>query len=403
MIFYMLCSIRKRRVKNLITISISMALVFLLSLYFGNIHSYRKQLEEFAQNVPVYGQITNRNGSRENGLFISDRVVQGIQKSDLVENDTCMVWLMAGEGDFEPKDWAGNINLWVHGANRTEAVPGLTEDKLHLEEGTSKDFFSSDRLECIVNDQTCWRRGWKTGDKILLNFFYFIGDNDTMTLSCYSNPLELAEVEIVGTMEDLAAATGAVSPDIVLPFETVRAMYQRNDVSFMADTVSFRVKDPLKLNELKEEMKALGLVEKDLAAMDSYNGTALAVKDSSFISMASDLRQAITYMEAFLPIVILMVLVIGYVVSNLLGSSRVEEYILLRLQGVGRWRSALGFWAEQMLLVLAGVGAGDILVCLFDPGPVTILLVTGVLLSAYLAGAAAAYWRMSRGSVIRML
>ncbi|MDO4305853.1 MAG: hypothetical protein Q4C77_03395 [Eubacteriales bacterium] len=403
MLFYILCSIRKRRVKNLITIGISMALVILLSLYFGNIHSYQKQLDDFAENVPIYCQITNKNGSRETGLFISDDIVQGIQNSDLVKDETCMVWLMAGEGDFEPKDWAGNINLWVHGANRAEAVPGLAEDGISLEQGTPDAFFSSDKLTCLVKEDTLARRGWKVGDKILLNFFFFTFDNATMGLSCYTNPLELAEVEIVGTMKEGNITTAAVFSDIVLPFETVRAMYQREEVAFLADTVSFSVKDPLKLNEFKEKMKGLGLQEKDLAAMDSYSGISLAVKDGNFISMASDLRQAIEYMEAFLPIVILMVLLIGYVVSNLLGGSRMEEYILLRLQGAGRWKSAVGFWSEQMFLVWIGIVTGDILVGLFYPEPATIALVTGILVTAYLAGAAVAYWRMSRGSVMQLL
>lgn len=403
MFFYLLCSIKKRGVKNLITISICMVLVILLSLYFGNIHSYQEQLEDFAENVPVYCQITNKNGSRETGLFISDAMVQGIQDSDLVKEETCMVWLMAGEGDFEPKDWAGNINLWVHGANRAEAVPGLAENGISLEKGSPWEFFSSDRLACLVKEDTLTKRGWKVGDQIPLNFFFFTFDNATMGLSCYTNPLELAEVEIAGTMKEGNITTAAVFPDIVLPFEAVRAMYQREEVPFFADTVSFCVKDPLKLNEFKEEMKELGLQEKDPAAMDSYSGTSLAVKDSSFISMASDLRRAMEYMSAFLPVVILMVLLIGYVVSNLLSASRIEEYILLRLQGVGRWKSAAGFWAEQMLLVLAGIMTGDILICLFYPEPAAIMLVDGVLLAVYLAGAAAAYGRMSRASVMQLL
>lgn len=403
MAFYILCSLKKRRVKNLITIGISMALVLLLSLYFGNMRSYQVQLEDLAENVPIYCQITNINGSRESGLFISDSVVEGLKSSKLAAEETCMVWLMAGEGDFSPKDWAGNINLYVDGANRTEAVPGLSEDKIHLNGRTSEDFFSSDKLECLVSEPVMEKRGWKVGDKILLNFFYFIADNATMSLSCYTNPLELTEVEIVGTMEDGTVVTTAVFPDIVLPFETVRAMYQRNDVHFFADTVSFCVKDPLRLNEFKEEMKDLGLLERNVTAMDSYNGTALAMKDTNFISMASDLRQAMEYMEAFFPIVILLVLLIGYVVSSLLGNSRMEEYILLRLQGTGKWKSALGFWMEQMLLVLAGIVIGDMAVSLFYWEPSTIAVVNGVLLAAYLAGAGAAYVRMSRDSVMQLL
>lgn len=132
------------------------------------------------------------------------------------------------------------------------------------------------------------------GDKIPLNFYYYIPDNRTMSLDL--SPLELTEIEIVGTMEEFVITTTATSPDILMPFETIREMYTENDVAFFADTVSFRVKDPLRLNEFKEEMKGFNLLE-TATAEDSYSGIALTVKDRNFISMASDLRRAIEYLE----------------------------------------------------------------------------------------------------------
>lgn len=400
--FYIWGSIRNRKIKNLITAGVGVALVLLLCLYFGTRSGYEAQLNEFAATVPIWCQVTNISGSRETGLFISDRQVQGVMDEELAKEVTCMAWLMAGEGEFEPEDWAGNINLYVDGANRVEAVPGLTEDLLFLEEGTAQEFFSSDRMECVVNQQTCQERGWEVGDEISLNFFYFTADNATMTLSCYTNPLELATVKIVGIMEDLTTATGAVSPDVVLPLEAVRSMFDRNGVSFMADTLSFQVSDPLRLNEFKEEMKELGFMEREAGSMDSYSGIALAVDDSSFISMADNLRFAMDTMTAFLPAVLILAALVGYVVSSLLAGSRAEEYALLRLMGVERLRSSAGFWAEQAVLILAGAAAGDLCALLFHPGIRVILLADGVLLVAYLLGAAAACWRMGRGAVMEL-
>lgn len=400
MFYYLLCSMKRRKTKNLITIGISMALVALLSLYFGNMRSYRMQLEDFAKTVPVYCQITNLNGNRTSGLFISDNIVQGIKTSDHTVNESFLVSIMAGEGDFTPAQWVGNLNLFVDGANRIEAVPGMTEDIIHLEKGNIQDFFLSDRPECIVSERIMEKRGWQVGDKILLNFYYYIPDNRTMSLDL--SPLELAEIEIVGTMEEFVITTTATSPDIVMPFETIREMYMENDIAFFADTVSFRVKDPLRLNEFKEEMKSFNLLE-TASAKDSYSGIALTVKDRNYISMASDLRRAIEYMEIFLPVVIVMVLVVGYVVSSLLGSSRMEEYTLLRLQGVGRGKGAMGFWTEQSLLVLAGIVMGDLCIYMFLPDILTMAAVNGVLLTAYMTGAAAAYVRMSKDSVIGLL
>ena len=117
-------------------------------------------------------------------------------ESDLTKEAACRVWLMAGEGEFQPEDWAGNINLYVDGANRVEAVPGLTEDLVHLKEMTMQEFFSSDQMECIVNEQTCRERDWDVGDEIWLNFFLFNGRQR------YHDPKLLYESSGTGSGED---------------------------------------------------------------------------------------------------------------------------------------------------------------------------------------------------------
>lgn len=397
----MSCSIKRRGVKNLLTVGIGMVLIVLLNLYFGNIRSYEKQLESLAENVPVYCQITNKNGSRVNGLFIAEDVVDGICSSDLTRDESYMVWMMAGEGDFKPSECAGNLNLFAAGVNRAEAAPGMTADKIHMEKGNAEDFFLSDAPECIVSENVMEKRGWHVGDHIMLNLYYYDGDN--FELKLYTYPLELAEVEIVGTMEEGMMTTSALPADVILPFETVREIFHKNAIPFMTDTLSFYVKDPLQLNELKAQMSDLRLGEKDIAARDSYTGYTLIVRDDSFISRADELQYSKKLMETFLPIVCLLVLVIGYVVSYLAGNSRMEEYVLLRFQGVKKMKGAALFLMEQMILLLMGNCLGDAAVLLFSSDLSTILAVNGILLIAYLTGATAAYWRMSKGNLMQLL
>ena len=65
--------------------------------------------------------------------------------------------------------------------------------------------------------------------------------------------------------------------------------------------------------------------------------------------------------------------------------------------------AAFLFLTEQMILVLIGNVAGDVLVLPASSSVSGILTVNGVLLTAYLIGAAAAYGRMSMGSVVYLL
>lgn len=399
MFSYMWRSIRRRKIVNFITMGISILLVILLNIYFLTIGSYRKQLKELAESIPVYCQITNKNGSRGNGLFISESVVEGLRNSDRITNASYLAWMMAGEGEFRATQAAGNLNLFVAGANRVEAVPGLTEDKIQMEGKTPEAFFSGDRPECIVSREVMERRGWKTGDRILLNLYYYSGDSVTMKLYLY--PLELTEIEIAGSMESLQGTTSANAADVILPLDTIRTICHRNDVPFFADTVTFYVKDPLELNEFKEEMKNLNLGERSPEGMDSYVGYTLTVRDSSFVTKAGDLQHSIELMRSFLPVVCIMVFLIGYVVSDLLGSSRIEEYVLLRLQGVKEMQASLLFLTEQMLLVFAGLLLGNVVIVLFFGNSHGLAGGSAVLLAAYLTGAAVACQRMGAGNVMQ--
>ncbi|NBH84053.1 hypothetical protein D7X88_13895 [bacterium C-53] len=398
MYYYTLYSIKRRKTANLITIGISVMLVILLNLYFGSIRSYQSQLDDLARNIPIFCQITNGSGSLGNGLFISEKLVDSLRQSDAVADESCMTVLMAGEGDFPESEYMRHLNLYVAGANRPEAVGELTYDMIHMEkEGmdalfAAVDFFSSDRLECIVSEKVMKKRKWEIGDRILLKFYYYGADSVYTKLELH--PMGgTAEFEIVGSMEDLLGKTSAAGTDIILPFDTLKKVYHEFKIPFFADTFTFHVKNPLKLNAFKEEMKSIGLLETAQDTADSYTGCALIVRDNTFIIRAEDLNHSIEMMQSFFPAVCILVLLIGYVVSYLAGSSRKGEYVLLRLQGVGKWKGAFLFLAEQMLLVFIGTILGDGIVMLMTHDLYRTVVVNGVLLAAYFAGAIAAYGR----------
>lgn len=401
MFHYVRYSLKRRKTVNLITVGISLVLVLLLNLYFGSIDSYEKQLQDLAGNVPVSCQITNRNGSRSSGLFISEKMVDSLFHSHMTAEESCIVIMMAGEGTFSLADSPRYLNLYVVGANKAEAVDGLTEELIDMGKGSVKDFFSSDRPECIVSKETLKEHNWEIGDRILFNFYYY--DSASALTKIDIRPIGLLEMEIVGTMEDLWGKTSAAVPNMILPFQTARNVYHQYNVPFYADTVTFSVKDPLRLNEFKEEMKDIGFMETAPEAMDSYMGDTLAVRDSHFITGATSLRHSMELLQSFFPVVCVLVLLIGYVVSYLSSSSRREEYVLLRLQGVKKSKDSLLFLSEQMILVLVGNMLGDLAVMLVFPNLYTMGLVNGILLFAYLIGAAAAYWRMCRMSVMGLL
>ena len=401
MFHYIGYSIRGRKTANLVTVGIGIMLVLLLHVYFGSIHSYERQLAELAGQVPVTCHVTNANGTRGNGLFIPEDLVDGLMGSDRITDASFQVCLMAGEGEFEPIDYPKYLNLHVAGVNRVEAVDGLTEEMIHMEAEELNSFFASEDRECIVSEKVMRRQNWEVGDTVTLTFYYYNADSALMKLDVF--PLGTAQVKIAGSMEDLLGKTSVNAMDMILPYEALRGIYHQYGIPFFTDTVTFCVKEPLALNAFKEEMRSIGFTEADPLAADSYRGRSLSVRDGSFIPRATDLLHSIEFMEAFFPVVCILVLLIGYVVSFLTANSRMEEYALLRLLGVRNGQAALLFLTEQMALVFLGNLLGDVTVLLLSADMKVVLLVNGVLLAAYLLGAAAAYGRMSRGNVMRLL
>lgn len=401
MFHYIGYSIRGRKTANLVTMGIGIMLVLLLHVYFGSIHSYERQLTELAEQVPVTCHVTNANGTRGNGLFIPEDLVDGLMDSDRITDASFQVCLMAGEGEFEPVDYPKYLNLHVAGVNRVEAVDGLTEEMIHMEAEEQNAFFASEDRVCIVSEKIMRRQNWEVGDTVTLTFYYYNADSALMKLDVFL--LGTAQVKIAGSMEDLLGKTSVNAMDMILPYEALRGIYHQYGIPFFTDTATFCVKDPLALNAFKEEMRSIGFTEADPLAADSYRGRSLSVRDGSFIPRATDLLHSIEFMEAFFPVVCILVLLIGYVVSFLTGNSRMEEYALLRLQGVRNAQAALLFLTEQMALVFLGNLVGDVTALLLSADKKVVLLVNGVLLAAYLVGAAAAYGRMSRGNVMRLL
>lgn len=402
MFSYIICSIKRRKAANLVTVGISIMLVILLNLYFGSISSYQTQLSDLSENVPIFCQITNLNGTMGNEIFVSETYVKALEQSAHVKDLSYMTIFMAGEGDFKEVEYSKYLNLFVAGANNVEALGEMTHDMFSLDAKSLDELLASDRMECIVNENVLKKRGWKVGDRITLKCYYYDPASEFRKIQIH--PMGgTVEMTIAGTMEETLGKTNAMQTDIVIPGRMSQNLFAQFGLKFFADTVTFHVKDPMDLNGFKEEMQEIGLKEIIPEADTSYTGYALVVRDADFIASATHLRHSIELLQAFLPVVCILVLMIGYVVSYLAGNSRREEFSLMRLQGVKKFPAAFLFLTEQLILVLTGNVVGDVLVAPIVSSLSGVFAVNGVLLIAYLIGASAAYGRMSMGSVVYLL
>ena len=393
-------NIKRYKYKSMITLLICVSLVFLLNLYFGNINQNKSQLDNLANITPVSCQITNLNGSRSSIIVIPENVVDGLQASTHIKEPKFTVRLMAGIGEFPIEEWKENLKIFAMGANTATANPGMSADNIKLSPSEQAAFFASSDNICLASESLMNKNNWQIGDTVSLTFYYY-DYNDPTQLYCL--PLEFIDVKIVGYMTGDIAGADQMPIDILLPLETVRQSYHRNNLPFSADSGEFHLADPLNLNAFKEAMDELGFMEKVPTSQDAYQGNALTINDTVFRSLASQLRQSIDVLSAFFPLICITVVIIGYITSFLLSGSRQKDLALMRGLGVSASKGVSVLFIEQMILVLTGLIIGSIVSLLFAQRLRIIIEVNLIIFAGYLIGSLAALYRMGKHTAMQLL
>ncbi len=391
-------NIARNKKKSLITILICIFMVIVVNTYLGNMQSNRNQLMRLPEVMPVYCQITNLNGSKSTGIWVDEVLFESLITSSQIKDAAYGIRMMGGIGDFSVEEWKEKLTLSVEGINCMEAVPGLTLENIKLSQELDS-FFQSSDAKCIVSSTLLKERQWKQGQKIQLNLYYYDYD-DEKEIHCY--PMEVLNVTVVGEMDIGAGDTSTMTPDILIPIGLLKESYARKHIPFRPSHVSFYVGDPLALNDFKAEMKSLGLMEKNVMAEDSYEGCALNVRDTVFVSMADKLQKTIQIFEYFLGIICLTILGVAYIASILLMDSRVREFALMRSMGGSVPRCVAILWTEQFCLILTGLLIGDT-VCLLFQSLSTVLLLDGIIAVSYMAGCTVALLYTGKRSTMQLL
>lgn len=397
--------IGRHRVKSLLTILMDMLVVFLLHTYLSNIANNEQQLAKLPEVIPVNAYVATSDGSRQTGIFIRDKLVQGLLDSSYVDKLQMDVRLKAGVDRVIPGQWH-TLDLYLEGVNCVEALGCIKESDVVWNTGEDVSFLQGTEEKCIVSKKLFDRKGWKLGDQVTLCEWYYYRE-DERSPELFANPLQTVEYEIAGYVD----MTGkwderfVVPPDVIVPFHTVRESYAKEGIPFFASSASFVLSDALCMNEFKQEMKELGFRSVSPTVPDnSLNGVALHVNDAAFIRTAGHLRQVIDTVRAFFPFLLVLIVGVGYLVTLLLLQSRKNEMALLRSIGLNRRKCFRVFFVDQVTLVITGVVAGSVLSVLIQGNYGGSSALAGVLVGiCYLAGNSLALWKLLKVSVMEAL
>lgn len=342
-------NIKKHKIQTLLNILISITTIFLINLYVGNLYNVQVQLEQLPEIMPVYGYITNLSASQKVGLEIAGDMVEQISGTGLIKDAKCTSRMAAGEGIIEPEEWR-RLKLSVIAANNIQAV---TETEVPNTQRCNE-ILKSNKKICIVNQNTAKEKRWDIGEEVLITLYYY-ELNEVGEMKAYL--LQTCEVQIAEMMEDISVDADWVQPDIVLPIETVRTMFQEQGAPFKYDSFSFYVKQPLELNKFKSVMKDLKMQSASQQATSlSVKGTALYLNDENFIAMANQLKEQIGILNAFIPVLFLMLVLLEIVISFLFVQRRKTEIFIQKILGLsGREVKKLFLCEQVMVILIAGV------------------------------------------------
>ena len=384
-------NIKKNRARSLVCLLVIGALLLLLSIYIQNISSVRKQLQELGVASSVSGDITTLSGDNTTGLTIEEEIYQNMIDAKTIERLKINLLLSGGIGDFDPEEYRVNLRYNVMAVNDVSA---FRED---MQTNTLPQ--NSEEAVCIVSEDVMVENDWKIGDVIPLNLYlyYYDAAKEGMDLK----PLAVSEYKIVDSMPEVTSDLMEVA-DVLIPLENARALYRQENQPFVVNSLSFYVKDPLELNEFKAEMRAFGLLNVNPAGFPdpSYAGRALRVKDFSFISMATQLRQQEGLLQGFFPIIFVIVILVGYITSTLMIQSRQKEFRLMRIIGISKLNVIITFFCEQFFLVILGLLIGVTILWLTRMAQVSALLIAGAICLSYCLGVAVALIRTARNNIM---
>ncbi|MEZ3470493.1 MAG: MerR family transcriptional regulator [Schaedlerella sp.] len=436
-------NIRRHRFKSILNGMISMMTVVVLVFYLGNLVSARGQFEELPEAIPVRATVMNAAGTLNSGLFIRQQVLDMVYTSphiwkiretaELVGHMTqadegagAEELTQADEGagmeepmqpgeqieaedSAQPDEDNGSLSgdipqadeFRILGINDLGSVYEDCEQDLTWADGWSWESFQKSRDVCVAGTAFLEGHGLEPGDHLSCSLEHYI--RAEIGLGLEREELKPLEMEIVGAIEDSEAGE-SMAAEVMLPIGAVRQLYEENDKVYFASSLRFTVKDPMKLNELKQDLREPGLTPVVPGSPENYAGSALRMEDDVFIQAALGLEKSISLLEGFLPFVLLIVVLSGYIVPHLLLQGRKGEYAIMRALGTSKRRATLVFFAEHMLLAACGGAAGAVIGAMFGTADIlTAWMVWGIFLCCYTLGAAAALWMFGRMSIAAVL
>lgn len=364
---------------SLCSLILSVTLCFLMGYLANYRQGQQAKLQQIKEQYDVLCIVTDRRGTRSDSLRMSDQVAQLL--SDTSETGLAQYvreLRITKEFLYTSPVLGVTDKIWnptLMGVSDPRCSPMLDPEEGGEVTYLVEDFYSQSEYVCLISEET-----------------YRNLDRDTVKLFIEDPFIDPGLYEYLGsgmvemTIGGYYAGGGNT---VFISFDASQRLCDEISKGIRSsDSVSFFASDNEKLPEIYEVSgKVFGTVDPN-AGDKAFLQIAMTIQDGQYRATVTALEQNITRTGYLLPVVLLLGLGVGFLISFLFTRSERKTYALMRTMGMTRWRLFGSILREQLLLVAIAVLAAIALTREPVPGAVYFL--------CYAIGCAACIFRPIR-------
>lgn len=325
---------------------LSLTLCILLGYLSGHQQELKLQLEETRTSYDILCVVTDRRGGSSSGLklgpeildFVFDEGEEGLYQfvRDL---------RITKEFDYTcPKLGLFNQeDLTLAGVNSERCDPLLDPELGAQVTYLTEDFYTQDGFLCLIPERLTAEL---EGDKLILNI------EDPYISPNIRKYVGTGQVELT-----VAGTYRGESNRIFISFDAAQRIAEEISKKHSFDAMSFLAADNERLDELYSVAKRYFSKVDPNAGNKLAHKPALTVYDEQYRATIAALEQNIERTGYLLPVVLLLGLGVGFLISFLFTRSERRTYALMRTLGMTRGRLFGSILREQLLLVVIAVAA----------------------------------------------
>ena len=353
---------------SIVSVLISAALTAFILAFCSSIEMNKLERENAYDTIEVNAYIAGASATREPS--ISEDVFQALMNSGFIDSYTAsMKCSVNGQDTLKGVD-SVDIDVSLKEYAAAQSIEWL--------EGYSESVFTSDEMVCVVP-------GWLS----LQN-----GEIYTAVLSNGKGTHEMTVVGIYGSGLSASSASGSI---IYCPLATLKGIYEECGSTYHYNGLQMRLCNTRNLDKFKADMLALGL---------DRGGAKLVINDTLLNDVTSKLTQQINLLNALLPVLFALIIVIGFGASFILLRRRKREAAVMRSVGATRGNVLGILMAECAMQAVIGcvLGIVGVLAASFMPNAtLSVNPLAPFIPLCYLIGGALAAGRMAKVNVLKLM